>query len=237
MNLKEKTEVIDNKIYHYSKIVMLPTNAKTKEGDYCMLLGESGKLYAPQAYTSSFKPQHLYFISPDKICEGDWIYTDVFKEEIKKVEDVQDEIWLKNNKHSWFKIISSTNLECNLHKPSEAFIKSYIEAYNKNEKIENCLVLYEEQDLGLLTINPNCWDEHKVKQKGSFIPKITKREITIKKVKESWSKDELQIFNNSNNCNHLRFIYNRLVHVHNENPNFDYMLKLNDICNFIEENL
>jgi hypothetical protein len=28
---------------------------------------------------------------------------------------------------------------------------------------------------------------------------------------------------------HLRFIYNRMVEIHGENPNVDYMLKFNEI--------
>lgn len=28
---------------------------------------------------------------------------------------------------------------------------------------------------------------------------------------------------------HLEFIYNRLIYIHNENPNVDYMLKMKDI--------
>jgi hypothetical protein len=29
--------------------------------------------------------------------------------------------------------------------------------------------------------------------------------------------------------NHLKWIYERLIHVHNENPNYDYMLKFKEI--------
>jgi hypothetical protein len=31
--------------------------------------------------------------------------------------------------------------------------------------------------------------------------------------------------------NHLKWIYERLIHVHKENPNYDYMLKFKEIIN------
>lgn len=31
--------------------------------------------------------------------------------------------------------------------------------------------------------------------------------------------------------NHLEWIYERLIHVHKENPNYDYMLKFKEIIN------
>jgi hypothetical protein len=35
----------------------------------------------------------------------------------------------------------------------------------------------------------------------------------------------------SNDYNHLTWIYNRLIHVHGENPQYDYMLRLEEIIN------
>lgn len=37
--------------------------------------------------------------------------------------------------------------------------------------------------------------------------------------------------------NHIKWIEQRLKAIHNENPNYDYMLKLNQISNWIKENL
>lgn len=34
---------------------------------------------------------------------------------------------------------------------------------------------------------------------------------------------------NASEQKHLKFIYDRLVHVHSENPNYDYMLRLKEI--------
>jgi len=33
------------------------------------------------------------------------------------------------------------------------------------------------------------------------------------------------------NYNHLDWMYNRMIHVHNENPNYDYMVKFKEIIN------
>jgi hypothetical protein len=35
---------------------------------------------------------------------------------------------------------------------------------------------------------------------------------------------------------HLAWIKNRLVHVHKENPNYDYIIKLQEIIEYMEEN-
>ena len=41
--------------------------------------------------------------------------------------------------------------------------------------------------------------------------------------------------NSNNHSEHLQFIYNRLTQVHNENPNLDYMVKLNHIIEYIQQ--
>lgn len=45
--------------------------------------------------------------------------------------------------------------------------------------------------------------------------------------------DKTEVITNSENENHLEWIYDRLIKVHNENPNTDYMLKFKDIINAI----
>lgn len=51
-------------------------------------------------------------------------------------------------------------------------------------------------------------------------PKLTNGFITVKK--------DLN-FKNTDGINHLEWIYNRLIYVHGENPNVDYMIKLKAI--------
>ena len=43
----------------------------------------------------------------------------------------------------------------------------------------------------------------------------------------------MSITTNSENINHLEWIYYRLIYVHKENPNVDYMLKFGEIISSI----
>lgn len=45
----------------------------------------------------------------------------------------------------------------------------------------------------------------------------------------------MSITTNSENINHLEWIYHRLINVHKENPNVDYMLKFDDIIASIKQ--
>lgn len=56
--------------------------------------------------------------------------------------------------------------------------------------------------------------------------------ITIRPFEEKkYTVDDLKIFkNNLKNSNHIEWIYKRLINVHNENPNYDYMLKLKKLA-------
>ena len=51
-----------------------------------------------------------------------------------------------------------------------------------------------------------------------------------------WNKKNLDFIKGSSG-NHLEFIYERLVEVHKENPNFDYMIKLKEISDWVSKNL
>lgn len=172
MNLKDKTVVDDNKTYRYSKIVML-------ECDKSFLYLHCGKLYNNR--TTMHIPdgkqltQRLYFLSTDKICKGDWYYSEIHNQIFKCIHDEQ---YFENE----FKVIASTDPSLNLPKPSDSFLQIYIDCFNKNEKIKECLVEYE--GIG------------RMKSGGEYcpiiyVPKVTKGEITIRKVKDSWSREEV----------------------------------------------
>ena len=120
MNLKDKTVVIDNKTYRYSKIVMLPTNESSvlSEDKYNRLyLGKYPK-------DDLMLNQHLYFLSSDKICEGNYYYS---KTHNKVFKCTHSEQYFEDE----FKVISSTDESLNLPKPSDSFLKVYIDTYNK----------------------------------------------------------------------------------------------------------
>ena len=74
----------------------------------------------------------------------------------------------------------------NLPQPSQQFIKEYIESYNKGEVITYVLVEYELKMIhnGRINSNTKIWEEVKVNPKDNT--------ITIKPIKDSWSRDEVK---------------------------------------------
>lgn len=217
MNLKDKTVVIDNKTYRYSNIVMLETD---KQGQFGIILVKDKRdnllhLYRADKFSNNnLTVQHLYFLSTDKICEGDWYLVELFKvtgesiglqlEQCKQTE----ESWINNfdvastrHKENCFKVIAATNPECNLLKPSDSFLQVYIDAYNKGEKIEECLVEYEKYWANSKGAKGNTFTEVALFEESIndydailvYYPKITKGEITIRKAKDSWSNEEVEM--------------------------------------------
>jgi hypothetical protein len=192
MNLKEKTVVIDNKTHRYSKIVMLSACNKSniaKTDKFIKNTLELRMVYSSTELVSNIlnqiHPQHLYFLSTDKICVGDWCIrnTQVFKATNIIDGDIEfiDEDGQLMYYWNWActKIIASTDPSLNLPKPSEQFLQVYIDCFNKNEKIEEYLVEY------IANAEPAIDWEWK------DTPKITKGEITIKKVKTEYSEQEM----------------------------------------------
>ncbi len=247
------------------KIVMLPTEkaenslllCNNKELRYV-------KGYFTQEYLKSEnrKSYHLYIISDDEIKEGDWciketsMFTEKFIIQAKGYGDINSTTAL------WRKIIATTDNSLfvtqqndhlgqaiiQLPQPSESFIQKYVEEHNKGNVITDVMVEYQAyrkdgcpfylQPNGLLQAHDeHGWETLDVKD-AEFKLKVDKNNtITIKKIKDSWNKEELQVFKNSLNNNHLEFIYERMIHVHKENPNYDYMLKFKEIVKWIENNL
>ena len=132
-----------------------------------------------------YKPQHLYIISDDEIKEGDLHIT-------------SDHEGYGDKK---YKIIATTDASLNLPQPSQQFIEKYIESYNKGEVITDVLVEYEQTKL---YIEPQNYQQYISQPKELQFPittnvddiyglKINPKDntITIKKLKDSWNKDEI----------------------------------------------
>jgi hypothetical protein len=134
---------------------------------------------------------HLYITSDDGIKEGDWVYYKNGSLEgihqvingqrpktmiLKKIIATTDELKLKD-------ISRPLGVYQILPSPSENFIKAYIEAYNNGNVIEDILIEVEEikGDLGIILSLTN--EDFKLKLKDN--------NIIIKKVKDSWSRDEV----------------------------------------------
>ena len=206
------------------KVVILPTNEATgdfsKERIYPCLLKyswmfdeeEKGKLiFADSNIRTPTQLQHLYIISDDEIKEGDWYYDNVV------LQIRQWKSFMIYNKLQHKKIIATTDTSlyreesCTgytetrsrtfyskkpLPKPSQQFIQKYIEEYNRGNIMTDVLVEYElisNEEYFLNTINPDenvpYFDENlKINPKYNT--------ITIKKVKDSWNREEVIEFGN-----------------------------------------
>ena len=155
-----KTLKTNNNMFKKCKVVMLPTNEKAHYGDIILTPTYPRTLIIFQHQNCTQVAQHFYITSDEEIKVGDWIYGNAFNDELKQVLSKEDEIWFKNNKHCWNKIIATTDksitipgynsfdeddiVNCYLPQPSQQFIEKYIEEYNKGNIIIDVLVEYEQ---------------------------------------------------------------------------------------------
>ena len=180
------------------KIVMLPTNQKTK---YLMVYSDvektKGKLILNGLKNDEYKEyQNIYIISDNKIKEGDYCYSYKMNKIVKSTCDVSREA--NKNIGFWEKVIATTDKTLSqtnrteIPQPSQQFIQKYIEEYNRGNIITDVLVEYElisNEEYFLNTINPDenvpYFDEDlKINPKYNT--------ISIKKVKDSWNREEVE---------------------------------------------
>jgi len=187
------------------KVVMLPTNEKAST----IWKTTSGQLihtHVSGEYKEKYQPQHLYILSDEEIKIGDWgighakgingIGTGyyVFKHDNSNIAKVN--ALAEGSK----KIIATTDTSLWEHddtvpypktkpalpQPSQAFIEKYVEEYNKGNIITKVIVEYESVEY--------CRPMPMVHQKY-YISKVKinpkDNTITIKKVKDSWSREEV----------------------------------------------
>lgn len=146
-----------------------------------------------------YQPYHLYILSDDEIKEGDWIYWN------NKVVKAIDTVYTNSTK----KIIATTDNSLSqtsrteIPRPSDSFILKYIEAYNNGKPIEKVMVEYEinnphNQELMFHKEHKEYFFEDFVdgrfktiylKERVKINPKDNT--ITISKVKDSWTREEV----------------------------------------------
>ena len=184
------------------KVVMLPTNQKTN-GMICKdITGQDKTIAIKTKYLMEHEDyigHHLYIISDDEIKLFDCIYNN--KENI--VEQINSKTQLifvleENKENQTFKkIIATTDKTLSqtsrteIPQPSQQFIQKFVEEYNKGNVITDVLVEYElisNEEYFLNTINPDddvpYFDEDlKINPKDNT--------ITIKKAKDSWTREEI----------------------------------------------
>ena len=190
-----------------AKIIMLPTNQKTK---YLMVYSDvektKGKLILNGLKNDEYKEyQNIYIISDDKIKGSDYCYSYKTNKIVKSTCDVSREA--NKNIGFWKKVIATTDTSLYIHQketislpervfylpqPSQQFIQKFVEEYNRGNIITDVLVEYElisnEEYFGN-TVNPDddvpYFDERlKINHKYNT--------ITIKKVKDSWNREEVE---------------------------------------------
>lgn len=186
-----------------AKVILLPTNEKSKitlsfkERSFNQLIEPKLTLIKESNYQlSNIQSQHLYIISDDEIKEGDWCYDNllglVFQFEIG---EANSDFIKKHIK----KIIATTDIKLGtceysdryresyfnpLPQPSQQFIEKYIEEYNKGNVITDVLVEYEGKALYTeQQYFKGYKDNLKINPKNNT--------ITIKKVKDSWNREEV----------------------------------------------
>ena len=202
-----KTNVMEQ--FKRAKVVMLPTNEKAKFGDLILTPTYPQKLLIFEHQNCTEVSQHLYFTSNDEIKEGDW-FLNTTTNTIHKCCGVSLNIQSGLNggeyhgKFECKKIIATTDSSLWEHddtvpypktrpalpQPSQSFIEKYVEEYNKGNIITDVLVEYNCGDMNcsLYGCQKHLGCNHSNIQTVKINPKDNT--ITIKKVKDSWNREE-----------------------------------------------
>lgn len=205
-----------------AQVVMLHTSRNSG----CLTQNRhTGKL-SYQGSASSADNRHLYIISDDEIKEGDWCLIDgnkigkrTNKQTYPDCTDGESHLcyyYIINGEERSYhvshckKIITTTDTslkpsctctesaaiycgskcQISLPQPSQQFIEKYIEEYNKGKKITDVMVEYE--NIIALDGHTVIGIELKINPKDNT--------ITIKKVKDSWNREEVvELLNKLNN--------------------------------------
>jgi len=182
------------------QVVMLPTNEKANVGSIVTRPSDDRMAIVNVLTKDDPQPcihQHLYILSDEEIKEGDWCYgmDGIFQYKGKvNIPDIE----LPK------KIIATTDLSLDfgdyietgqkrtwrvLPQPSQSFIEHFVEEYNKGNVITEVMVEYELYKLS------NSGNTAAILENGHhgdlYRLKVNPKDntITIKKVKDSWSRE------------------------------------------------
>ena len=193
------------------KVLLLPTKEKAKVNmiNLAPYNREGQKLELIHYVTNGdgLNPQHLYFLSDDKIEESDWcICIGADYNHGLSIEEHNPKILKYTGEELGVsKIIATTDASLTtdssdakykylhyLPQPSQGFIKVFIEEYNKGNVITEVMVQYIKGEYvdGIVDCGADdLWDSGYYK---SDILKVDTKDntITIKKLKDSWNKCE-----------------------------------------------
>lgn len=142
---------------------------------------------------SNHTPHHIYIISDDEIKEGDWIVSgtntlaqciypeNVHHKDIKKIIATTDNSLFVTQQNDY---LGQAIIQ--LPQPSETFIQKYVEEHNKGNVITDVMVEYKTMNKGYTNKLDKPYQE-------IDILKVNSKEntITIKKVKDTFTKEDL----------------------------------------------
>jgi len=187
------------------QVVMLPTNEKANQG---VFVRWNEKLSINnKKQDSNILTHHLYFLSDEEIKEGDWFYwggttpqiqkavygskpTDIVKKIIATTDSsLTIDKWAQTNKkfkpYNIQQNIETTKLiKKQLPQPSQSFLEVFVTEYNKGNQIKEVLIEYQ-----VCTCAPEEVLCYCTTPKLKINPKDNT--ITIKKVKDSWNREEV----------------------------------------------
>ena len=163
------------------KVIMLATENELRNG--MQVYAKDGDLIKPTddwyikvALESSFKPQHLYFISDAEIKEGDWLYGSNENRIVKaeKTAEWLNQVMDKQNP-TWFKIEATTDALLHLPLIREQFIWRYVESQGAIKEVyveigdiapvgHNYVIMGVLSDCGYVVIakDKNSWSREEV---------------------------------------------------------------------------
>lgn len=194
-----------NKIH---SIVMLPTNEKAT--GIVMLKKSTNKLvtdFHSTRNTTDHFAQELYILSNEEIKEGDWYINNgvIFRSD-DKFDKGNNPNQNKDNK----KIIATTDTDLKvkikyrthisiklLPQIPQSFIEYFVSEYTKGNIITEVMVEYEEKDVPYESELKVASDGGYYSKPSSYIRieslKINLKDntITIRKIKDSWSREEV----------------------------------------------
>lgn len=203
--MKDKLKEINGRYYQECEVVMLDTDKRS-----CLFINKRSnqlQYYFKGNAPNNAKHQYLYFLSNEDIKEGDYVI-DSMGELFGPYE--KGDIIGKEAK----KIIATTDIPLQLPQPSKSFIQAYIKAYNEGKPITKVLVEYIYPN----TINFGNCIYKEINGDGSYYELIngevektkslnelinlnaevnfrlkvnSSNEITIKKIKDSYAREEL----------------------------------------------
>lgn len=168
------------------QMIMLPSkNGNSKIGLNPNALFNKPHLYYFSGGAVYHECQNLYITSDEEIKEGDWIYNPYNNSTVNHIHQQKGKFIDIADK----KIIATTDTSLGLPQLPQQFLEKYIEEYNKGNRIEEVMIEYETSQ-----ITKQEWFQeapYRVKYDITTLKVKSDNTITIRKIKDSWSREEV----------------------------------------------